>query len=154
MKKIMFQCIGNVILFTLLGLAFMHPFSNINQSGETGFRGTITVFPILLCLYLIIYPIAYNIFKKCVSLDKKENSELAYSDEREKSIVSEAAIVAYKSLIGGIVVSIAILGGVRFFSLFSHEVVSIYFISILLLTIVLVVSMISYSMKWCIEYRK
>lgn len=153
MKKIMFQCLCNTLLFTLFGLAFLFPFSSITQT-ENGFSGTITIFPILLFGYLIIYPTIYYVFKTLFKWDKKDNTELAYSDEREKTIVAEATKTVYKILIGGLFSSIAILGGVRFFSLFSHENINIYFISVLLLTILLILSSVSYCIKWCVEYYK
>lgn len=154
MKKILFQCVANVILFTLLGLTFLYPFADFKQSANTGFEVTFTVFPVLLIVYLILYPIVYFVFQKLNRLDKKDNSELAFSDEREKIIVFEAAKVAYQVLIGGLLVSIATIGGIKVFSLFTQEDISIYFVSILLLTILLIVSMSSYCIKWCIEYQK
>lgn len=153
MKKIMFQCIGNTLLFALFGLAFLFPFSNINQV-ESGFSGTVTIFPMLLLGYLIIYPTIYYVFKTIFKWDRKDNTELAFADEREKTIVAEATKTVYKILIGGLLGSIAIIGGARFFSLFSHETINIYFISVLLMTILLILSSICYCIKWCVEYYK
>ncbi|WP_349948188.1 hypothetical protein ABFV83_06960 [Lacrimispora sp. BS-2] len=154
MKKTIFISVGNIILFLLFGLTFLFPFSEIYQIETMGFRGTFTVYPILLVIYLIIYPVVYHITGKKLKWNKKDNSELSYSDEREKVIVSEAAKTSYKILIGGLIVIIAIIGGVRFFSLFTHEYISIYFVSVLLLTILLVVSTAFYCIKWCLEYRR
>lgn len=154
MKKTIFISIANAILFLLFGLAFLFPFSEINQTGTAGFKGTITIYPILLIIYMIIYPIVYYILRKTFKWNKKDNSELTFLDEREKMIVYKAAKTAYKILIGGLIVIIAIIGGVKFFSLFTHENISIYIVSVSLLTILLVLSSISYCIKWCIEYRK
>jgi len=46
MKKTIIQCSGNVLLFTLMGLAFMFPFSEVTQM-EMGFQGSVTIFPFL-----------------------------------------------------------------------------------------------------------
>jgi uncharacterized membrane protein len=154
MKKTIFISVGNIILFLLFGLTFLFPFSEIYQIETTGFRGTFTIYPILLVIYLIIYPVVYYITGKKLKWNKKDNSELSFSDEREKVIVSEAAKTSYKILVGGLIVIIAIIGGVKFFSLFTHENISIYFVSVLLLTILLVVSTVFYCIKWCLEYRR
>ena len=154
MKKTIFISAGNTILFVLFGLAFLFPFSKIHQIQGTGFSGTITIYPILLFIYLIIYPVVYSVLRKTLKWGKKDNSELVFSDEREKVIVSEAAKTSYKVLVGGLIVIIAIIGGVRFFSLFTHEEISIYFTSVLLLTMLLVISTVSYCIKWCLEYHK
>ncbi len=88
MKKIIFQCVGNAVLFTLFGLAFLFPLSGISQN-ENILSGTITCFPIMFVGYLIIYPIANYIISKIFRWNKKDNSELAFSDEREKLIVAQ-----------------------------------------------------------------
>ncbi|WP_312443321.1 hypothetical protein [Lacrimispora sp.] len=154
MKKTIFISVGNTILFLLFGLAFLFPFSEIYQVENTGFSGTISIYPILLIIYLIIYPVVYYTIGKKLKWNKKDNSELSFSDEREKVIVSEAAKTSYKILVGGLIIIIAIIGGVRFFSLFTHENISIYFVSVLLLTILLVISTVFYCIKWCLEYRR
>lgn len=153
MKKTVFQCIGNVILFTLIGLAFLFPFSEITQM-EMGFQGSITIFPVLLIAYLIAYPIIHYIFAKKYRWGKNANSELAYSDEREKTIVAESTKTAYMVLIGGLIITIAVIGGLKFFSLSTGMNVSIYLVSIALLTALLDIATISYCAKWCREYRK
>lgn len=154
MKKTIFICTGNSILFLLWGLAFLFPFSKIQPLAGTGFTAKITIFPVLLIAYLIFYPTLLYIAKKRYAWGKKEDSELAFADEREKIIVEEAAKTAYKTLIGGIIACIAILGAVQFFSLFTQKAISLYFTSILLLTILLIIATIAYCLQWCIGYRK
>jgi fatty acid desaturase len=154
MKKTIFISISNTILFLLFGLTLLFPFSEIHQIGTAGFSGTITIYPMLLAIYLIIYPVVYFTIGKKLKWSIKDNSELKFSDEREKVIVSEAAKTSYKILVGGLIAIIAIIGGVKFFSLFTHETISIYFVSVLLITILLVLSTVIYCIKWCLEYRK
>ena len=153
MKKTVFQCIGNVLLFTLMGLAFMFPFSEVTQM-EMGFQGSITIFPFLLIAYLIVYPIVHYILVKKYHWGKSANSELAYSDEREKIIVSESTKIAYRVLIGGLIITIAAIGGIKFFSLSTGMDISTYSTSIALLTVLLDIATISYCVKWCREYKK
>jgi hypothetical protein len=154
MKKIIIKSAGNIILFLLFGLTFLFPFTEIQPIQNLGFSATISIFPILLAVYFIIYPILYYVFWKRLKWSKTDVSELAFSDEREKVIVAEATKISYIILSGGSILVIAIIGGLKLFSLFTHENISMYFISILLITLLLVISTFSYCIKWCLEYRK
>jgi len=136
-----------------MGLAFMFPFSEVTQM-EMGFQGSITIFPFLLIAYLIVYPIVHYILVKKYHWGKSANSELAYSDEREKIIVSESTKIAYRVLIGGLIITIAAIGGIKFFSLSTGMDISTYSTSIALLTVLLDIATISYCVKWCREYKK
>lgn len=153
MKKMIFQCVSNVLLFSLFGLAFLFPFREISQS-EFGFNVTFGIFPVLLIASLIAYPILYYVLAKKYCWGKKDNSELSYSDEREKIIVAEATKIAYKVLVGGVAIIIAVIGGLRFFFLFTGMNLSIYSVAIALLTLLLDAAAISYCVKWCLEYKK
>ena len=153
MRKTIFQCVGNTMLFTLFGLAFLFPASDVTKS-EMGFSASLTIFPFLLLAFFIAYPIMYHILAKKYQWGKKNNSELSYSDEREKIIVAESTKTAYTVLIGGVLFIIAVIGGINVFSLFTGMTISIYPISITLLTLLLNIAMISYCVKWCLEYKK
>ncbi len=154
MKKIIIKSASNIILFLLFGLAFLFPFSKIQSFENAGFSATISIYPIMLAVYLIIYPVLNYVLWKRLKWSGTDASELAFSDEREKVIVAEATKISYIILIGGLIMSMAIIGGVKLFSLFTHEDINIYFISISLIAILLIVSTISYCVKWCLEYRK
>jgi len=154
MKKTIFVCVGNAILFLLFGLTFLFPASNIQLNGEAGFSGNLTIFPIILISFLIIYPIIFFVLRKIFKWNKKDASELNFSDERESLIVSKATITTYKVLTGGVQMCIGAIATVRFFALFTHSETNVYFISILSLTMLLVVSSITYCVKWCAEYKK
>jgi len=153
MKKTVFQCVGNVFLFTFLGLAFLYPFSEVVQF-ESGFGGSVSVFAFLLIAYLILYPAIYFILAKKYRWGKGTDSELAYSDEREKIIVAESTKAVYKVLIGGLMFVITAIGGVRLFSLSTGVEISIYTTSIALLTVLLNIATVLYCVKWCQEYKK
>ena len=153
MKKVVFQCTGNVLMFTLLGLALLYPLTEIVQI-EGGFAGSPSIFLFLLMAYLIAYPVAYGVIAKKNQWGKDNDSELAYSDEREKIIVAESTKVAYKALVGGLIFIIPAIGGVRLFSLFTGVDISAYATSIVLLTLLLDSAMVSYCIKWCCEYKK
>lgn len=119
-----------------------------------GFGGSVSIFPLLLIAYLIAYPVIYYILAKKYRWGKGADSELTYSDEREKIIVAESTKVAYKLLIGGLIFIIQTIGGVKFFSLFTGMEISIYATSIALLTALLNTATVLYCIKWCREYKK
>ena len=154
MKKMIFVSSGNAVLFILLGLAFLFPVSEYQQTEVVGLSGTLTIFPFLLLAYLILYPSVFFVLRKMLKWNKKDSSELTFSDEREKIVVSEAVKISYRILITGLLFSIPFLGCVRLFSLFTHSEISMYFVSVLLCTLLLIISTIAYCIKWCIEYRK
>ena len=153
MKKTVFQCIGNIVLFTLMGLAFLLPFSEVIEI-EMGFGGSVSIFPILLIAYFIAYPIIYYILAKKNHWGKGTDSELTYADEREKIIVAESTKIAYQVLVGGLIFTIVAIGGVKIFSLSTGMDISAYATSIALLTVLLDITTISYCIKWCREYKK
>ena len=52
MKKVIYECVGNSILFVLAGMMFIHPFSDY-QYDSNGFNVVIGIFPIIFIVYLI-----------------------------------------------------------------------------------------------------
>ena len=153
MKKTVFQCAGNLLLFTLMGLSFLFPFSEVIRT-ESGFQGSVSVFPFLFMIYLVVYPIICFIISKKYPWGKSADSELTYSDEREKIIVAESTKIAYQVLVGGLMFAIVAIGGVKLFSLSTGVTISTYLTSIALLTVLLDIATISYCTKWCQEYKK
>jgi hypothetical protein len=136
-----------------MGLAFLFPVSDVVIT-ENGIGGSLTIFPFLMIAVPIVYLIAYFILAKKYHWGKADNSELAYSDEREKIIVAQSTKVAYKVLIGGLIFVVAAIGGINFFSIFTSMGISIYMVAIALITLLLNIAMISYCVKWCMEYKK
>ena len=98
--------------------------------------------------------IIHHVIAKKYHWGRKYSSELAYSDEREKTIVAESTKIAYMVLVGGLIVIISVIGGAKFFSLSTGLDISTYSIAIALLTALLDIATISYCVKWCREYKK
>ena len=62
MMRTMTICLGNLVLFILMGLAFLFPFSEYSLvEGGFGIMFRPTVFPLLLLAYLVVYPILYAV---------------------------------------------------------------------------------------------
>lgn len=155
MKKVIYECVGNSILFALMGLLLIHPFSEYSTSAD-GFSAVTGVFPLIFIVYLILFAgIRFFVFRDGKK-SKYKNSELSFADEREKIIVAESTKTAYQVLVFALMVSMAILAGIRFFSLtlLENANISIYSIGIALITMNLILAMVSYCVKWCREYRK
>jgi len=87
-------------------------------------------------------------------MGKNANSELDFSDEREKIIVAESTKTAYIALIGGLIVSVAAIGGINLFSLSMNIEIDIYFAAVSLLVILLDIATICYGVRWVSEYLK
>ena len=155
MRRTIFLCVGNVLLFSFFGLAFLFPFSAFTpMEYGYGFQARLTIFPLLLVAYLIIYPLTCHILGKRYRWGKGAGSELSCEDEREDVIVAASTKVAYQSLIGGLLVLIPAIGGVRFFSLFTGIEISIYATAIALLTVLLIVATVLYCVTWCRSYLR
>ncbi len=156
MKKIIFECAGNTIFFVLLGLMLLFPVSG-SSSGtildEGGFTATFSVTVMIFIGYTIIYGITRLVLSKKTAWLDKNNSELAFSDEREKSIRNNSAMLGYRVLMFGSIVSVCCIAAAQSFSVITGENISIYALSICLLILTLVITTIAYCIKWCLEYR-
>ena len=155
MKKVIYECVGNSILFALMGLTLIHPFSEFSGSFE-GFSAVTSVLPFIFIIYLILFAgIRFFVFRDGKK-SQYHNSELSFSDEREKIIVSESTKTAYRVLVFALILSMAILAVTRFFSLtfLKNANISIYVVGVFLITMNLILAMISYCVKWCREYKK
>jgi len=154
MKRVIFECIGNSILFVLAGMMLIHPFSEFQNTDEKFYFAT-GIFPLIFVLYLIVFGLVrLVVYKK--SKKPFKDSELSFSDEREKIIVAESTKLAYQVIITSLLVIMAVLAGIRFFSLtiLQNMGIDLYSVSIALITVTLVFAMLAYGIKWCVEYRK
>ena len=87
-------------------------------------------------------------------IPESDTSELYYEDEREREIVAEATKNSYVTLMAGLIVMIAILSLSQIFSVVLSFNITIYQISILLITLLLVTSSITYYLTWIRQYKK
>lgn len=155
MKKVVYECVGNSILFILSAMMLINPFASFSNDAN-GFEVTFGIFPVVFIIYLVAFIIVRGFVFKDSKKPLFSDSELAYQDEREKIIVAEATKAAYKVLVFSLIVSMAILAAIRAFSLtvLSSWNINLYAVSVALISIILVLAMISYCTKWCIEYKK
>lgn len=159
MMRTMTICLGNLVLFILMGLAFLFPFSEYSLvEGGFGIMFRPTVFPLLLLAYLVAYPILYAVLSRRFGwrghFGRQPVSELSFSDERERAIVGEASKASYLVLVGGLIVIIPLLGGVKLVSDFSRAGIDMYVIAVAALTVLLAVATVTYGARWYCDYRK
>jgi hypothetical protein len=155
LKKVIFECTGNIILIILVGLAFINPGSTI-QNNENGLEFTSSIYVAILFVYIIVFGIVRYVVLKKSKKGFFKYSETTYNDEREKIIVSNATKLSYLVTIGFLITSMAILAFMKAISntsIFQVDI-NIYTLSISLLTIAISLAFITFCIKWCIEYKK
>lgn len=153
MKKTIILCTGNFILFLLIGLAFSYPAQQV-QPLHPGVSAQVGLMPVLLLAYLLVFPVVYHLLAKKYHWGKNTGTELAAQDEREQQVVAQATKAAYQVLIGGILVVIAALGGLRFFALFTDMQLDLYQWAVAFLCALLAVATVVYTAVWCKAYLK
>ncbi len=153
MKKTIILCTGNFILFLLIGLAFLYPAQQV-QPLHPGVSAQVGLMPVLLLAYLLVFPVVYHLLAKKYHWGKNTGTELAAQDEREQQVVAQATKAAYQVLIGGILVVVAALGGLRFFALFTDMQLDLYQWAVALLCALLAVATVVYTAVWCKAYLK
>ena len=153
MKKTIILCTGNFILFLFIGLAFLYPAQQV-QPLHPGVSAQVGLMPVLLLAYLLVFPVVYHLLAKKYHWGKNTGTELAAQDEREQQVVAQATKAAYQVLIGGILVVVAALGGLRFFALFTDMQLDLYQWAVALLCALLAVATVVYTAVWCKAYLK
>ena len=160
MKKVVFESVGNVLLFVLMGLAFMFPFSRY-EGGATadGFSLSVHLSPLMavFVVFLVLYPIARAVFVRRSGLhaSTRDNLELAADDERELQITGRALRTAYRVLMTCLIVGLGVLAAAQFLSAtFLGAAVAVYRTAVGIIAATLVAASASYCIRWCLEYRK
>ena len=151
MKKVVFESVGNVLLFVLMGLAFMFPFSRY-EGGATadGFSLSVHLSPLMavFVVFLVLYPSGLH-------ASTRDNLELAADDERELQITGRALRTAYRVLMTCLIVGLGVLAAAQFLSAtFLGDAVAVYRTAVGIIAATLVAASASYCIRWCLEYRK
>lgn len=156
MKKVIFETIGNICVFILLGIALTKGIviENDEQSARIVMNSLFMILVVVMIVYIVLIAI---INKKQGGSFKRLFTGLQLrkdTDERDKYVTGEAAKVTY--LTAMVVVAVATIIP---FALHVYEVmfgwnVNFYEISIWSPIIVIIILNIAFSVKWCVEYRK
>lgn len=156
MKKVIYECVGNSILFILFGIMLIHPFSDYQIYPDGGFNVSTGITFSIFVYYLIAFAVIRIFVFKDGKKSAYKKSELSFADEREKCIVAESTKIAYQVLVFSLLASLGILALMKAFSwtLMQDFGIDIYSIGIALITLNLVLAMISYCIKWCVQYKK
>ena len=160
MKKVVFESVGNTLLFTLMGLAFMFPFSRYEGGvAADGFSLSVHLSPFLAVFeaFLVLYPIARAVFVRRSGLDAstRDNLELAADDERELQITGRALRTAYRVLMTCLIMGLGVLAAAQFLSAtFLGDATAVYRTAVGIIAATLVAASVSYCIRWCLEYRR
>ena len=156
MKKVIFETIGNICVFILLGIALTKGII-IEKEGEAAIvtmNNLVIILLIIVVLYLVILAI----------INKKQKGTVKHlftglqlrkdTDERDKFVTGEAAKSTYFATIivlGGAILLPLVL---RIYEGVFGWSIDYYEIGIWTPIIAIVILNITFSIKWCIEYRK
>ncbi|RDB63102.1 hypothetical protein C1878_04310 [Gordonibacter sp. 28C] len=160
MRKVVFECVGNALLFSLMGLAFMFPFSRYEGSvSASGFSFDVHLSPFMVALlaFLALYAVVRHAFVKRNGLRAHStgNLELVADDERELQLSGRALKSAYRVLMTCLIVGLGVLAGAQFlFSAFLSDPVAVYRTAVGIIAATLVASSVSYCARWCLEFGK
>jgi len=156
MKKVIFETVGNICIFILLGIALTKGII-IEREGEATVVAMNNIFIILLVIVVLYLVLLAIINKKQKGTMKHLFTGLQLrkdTDERDKFVTGEAAKATYLAtmvVLGGAILLPLIL---RVYEGIFGWSIDYYEISIWTPIIAMVILNITFSIKWCIEYRK
>lgn len=155
MKKVIFECVGSSVIMALMGLMLLNPFSSFREF-EYGFELSIGPVAAIFAVSAALFIILKFVFMRGESSSIFRQSELDYSDEREKTIVAESAKTAYIALMLCQIISAGVIALTKVFSLdfFRGINLDIYSVCVVLLTLNMIIGLMSYCVKYCVQYKK
>ena len=157
MKKVVFESVGNTLLFALMGLAFMFPFSRYEGGvAADGFSLSVHLSPFLAVFvaFLVLYPIVF-VRRSGLDASTRDNLELAADDERELQITGRALRTAYRVLMTCLIMGLGVLAAAQFLSAtFLGDATAVYRTAVGIIAATLVAASVSYCIRWCLEYRR
>jgi hypothetical protein len=156
MKKVIFETIGNIIMLILLGFSFTQGIIIKNDKLPVIFE--IKPISILFGGFLIIYLILLFL------INKKQGGSIKHlftglqlhkdTDERDKHITGEAAKTTYLAAIIVLALAFVIPSILRTYEFLFNLNIDYYMLSIWSPVISMIVLNTTFSVKWCIEYKK
>lgn len=161
MKKVLFECVGNGVLFALFGFAMMFPFavheSRVDSDGFA-FSVSLSSSMIVLLAFVALFMVVRFVFAKRngLAIRMVDNMELACEDERERSILAKALFAAYHAAMVSLIVCFGVLALSYFFAvvLYGASAEFMYRVAIGCVMATLEIVNAAYCISWCVEYRK
>ena len=148
MNKVVFECVGNSIMFALSSLFIVALITVGYVSSEVA----------IMWLIFFVAGVVYLVLRSVLIVKRKEKLtalmsciELAKSDEREVRISNRASKTAYfvaMHSMSWIVIAIAV------FACFFPYAFNLSILSIVLITFGLILTTCAYCIRWVIEYKK
>jgi len=146
MRKVIYECVNNSILYAVAGPFFIFM--------ATGPRSMAGVALLMFTIYAIFYYIARFVFLK-KSKSSLANyfrcNEIAKDDEREVQITGKALRTAYYVAIYSMLIIMLVLFIVK---VAISQVAILFVAAMLLISLALVVTTCAYCIRWVVEYKK
>jgi len=156
MKKVIFETIGNIIMFILLGLTLTKGIAikGANNLVTIEANGFVQICLLFMVVYVILLAI---INKKQKGSFKRLFTGLQLykdTDERDKHITGEAAKTTYLATIVVLTCAMTVPIVLRIYEFLFQWDVNYYAVSTWSPIIAMIVLNIIFSIRWCKEYRK
>lgn len=160
MKKVLFECVGNAVLFVLFALALLYPVVVEEASVSThGFSYSVSLsgYLLLFAVCCLVYSAVRHVFAKRnrIRVGVMDSMELACDDEREQVIAAKALRAAYFAAMMSLLGILYIFATVYFFSTASGtaSVELMYRVAVIGVVVALEVVNAVYCIRWCVAYR-
>lgn len=156
LKTVIFRSIGDIILIQLLGLAALNPFKSYSiDKGNGSFEVTFSMYMLVFLLYLIFYSITSTFIYKRRKERLVTATEVIEDDEMMLNISRESATAAYFTMktVGIVIIGLFVSINI-FYEIGIIKTINNYKIGVYSIVSLISLSIISYLIKWVLEYRR
>lgn len=160
MKKVLFECMGNAVLFVLFALALLYPVVVEEATVSTnGFSYSVSLsgYLLLFVVCCLVYAVVRHVFVKRnrIAVGAMGNLELACDDEREQALSANALRAAYFAAMLGLFGCLFVFATVYFFSTATGAASAELMYRVAVIGVVVALEMVNavYCIRWCVAYR-
>lgn len=160
MKKVLFECMGNAVLFVLFALALLYPVVVEEATVSTnGFSYSVSLsgYLLLFVVCCLVYAVVRHVFVKRnrISVGAMGNLELACDDEREQALSANALRAAYFAAMLGLFGCLFVFATVYFLSTATGAASAELMYRVAVIGVVAALEVVNavYCIRWCVAYR-
>lgn len=152
MKKIIFEAIGNLILVSLFAAVIIEIFVTNATYTTDGIQFTTGPISSIFLIYLIVFLISRWVLSKKDKSYSLKQGEFSAADEREKNNAYFASIVSYKSTIISLFMALSIFVFINNLLSPPFDIeLSLFVSGVVLFTLVICISFLSYAIAWVFQ---
>lgn len=160
MKKVLFECVGNAVLFALFALALLYPVVVEEATVSThGFSYSVSLsgYLLLFVVACLLYAVTRHVFvrRNRLAVGAMGNLELACDDEREQVLSAKALHAAYFAAMLSLFGCLFVFASVFFFSTASGAASAELMYRVAVIGVVVALELVNavYCVSWCASYR-